>query len=431
MSIGRFIYTLVLYLVFPFVILRLLWRSRQNPAYRQRISERLALSNLKLNKPVICVHAVSVGETVAAKPLIESLLENYPDYQLLLTSTTPTGSDRVKKLFSEALYDKRMAHVYFLYDLPEIIYRFLNRVQPRLLIVMETEIWPNLYAACDKRAIPIMLANARLSEKSMRGYQKFSGLIGETLKRINCIAVRSDEDGQRFKQLGATDSQLVVAGNIKFDLHLDQDQIEQGALRRKQWGEKRPVWVAASTHAGEEQLLLQIHGRLLKKIPDCLLVLIPRHFERFDEAYSLCLQTGLKTVRHSRQRSYQGLDAEVILGDTMGEMQSWYAAADVVFMGGSLVETGGHNPLEAVAMGKPVVSGSYLFNFEDVYPLLQKSGLSHVCHTPVQLETELAALLSNNGKSREDSASQQTAQLLEQFSGVTERLMAEIRRLLD
>ncbi len=425
MSIRRLLYSLILYVIFPFIILRLLWRSWKNRAYRQRIHERLGLFKCNFTKPVIWVHAVSVGETVAAKPLVEALLDQYPDDQLLVTSTTPTGSATVMRLFAD-----RVSHVYFPYDLPEIIYRFLSRVQPRLVIIMETEIWPNLYAACEKRNIPMMLANARLSEKSMLGYQKMRGLVNETLHRLDVIAVRSQDDAQRFRQLGALDKQIIVAGNIKFDLQLNDKQVAQGRKRKQAWGANRPVWVAASTHEGEEEQLLLAHANLLKKIPDCLLVLIPRHPERFASVFSLCQQQGaIRVVRHSQQSSYKHLAANVILGDSMGEMQSWYAAADVVFMGGSLVETGGHNPLEAVALAKPVVTGPHIFNFEDIYPLLTERGLARVCHDINAIEISVRRLLAS---ARQDDAmsKQEINTLIKQFSGVTSRLMNQVERLL-
>ena len=424
MSIRRIFYTLVLYLIFPFVILRLFWRSRKNRAYRQRINERLGIFKARFTKPVIWVHTVSVGETIAAKPLVEALLNQYTDYQLLLTSTTPTGSATVKRLFAD-----RVFHVYFPYDLPEIIDRFLKRVQPSLVIIVETEIWPNLYAACDKRQIPMMLANARLSEKSMRGYQKISGLMRETLQRLNLIAVRSSDDAKRFKQLGAKDKQLVVAGNIKFDLKLDDKQLEQGRKRKQAWGIGRPVWVAASTHAGEEEQLLRVHAKLLERMPDCLLVLVPRHQERFDSVFSLCQQQkAIRVVRHSQLQSYEAFDANLVLGDSMGDMQSWYAAADVVFMGGSLVKTGGHNPLEAVSLGKPVVTGPHVFNFEDIYPLLKETGFVQVCHDISEIKISLRRLLSPT--LQDNISNQEAKKFIKEFGGVTNRLMSQVKRLI-
>jgi len=442
MSYRRLLYSIVLYVIFPFVILRLFWRSRKNRAYRQRISERLGLFKLtkKSNKSVIWVHAVSVGETIAAKPLIDALLDQYPDYQLLITSTTPTGSEMVKKLFQN-----KVAHVYFPYDLPEIVARFLNRTKPQLCIIVETEIWPNLYAACTKRQIPIMLANARLSARSTTGYLKIKGLVEETLKRIDVIAVRSEDDAERFKTLGALEQQIIVAGNIKFDLNLNQAQVEKGKLRKSQWGIKRPVWVAASTHEGEEQQLLQIHSRLLKNYPDLILVLIPRHLERFDEVFELChSQPDLIALRHSQQKNYNNCNANIILGDTIGEMQSWYATANVVFMGGSLVSTGGHNPLEATLLDKPVISGPHTFNFEDIYPILSEAGLCWICDDSDQIETQLMNLLDHQlgtelgtepDKELDDQLDMEfnlkVKNIMQQHGGVTTRLMLQIKALLS
>lgn len=410
------------------MILRLLWRSRKNRAYRQRMGERLGLLSISQSssqpQKLIWVHAVSVGETIAAKPLIESLISQYSEHKILVTSTTPTGSSMVKKLFSD-----QVEHVYFPYDLPEIVFRFLNRVKPEVLIIVETEIWPNLYAACKKRNIPIMLANARLSKRSTKGYKKIKGLIAETLHCIDVIAVRSEADAHHFRELGASQDQIVVTGNIKFDIELDDEQVKKGRERKAQWGESRPVWVAASTHAGEEEQILAIYSHLLGQHPDLLLVLIPRHLERFDEVFKLCRQQEeLQTVRHSLQSNYLGNNFNVVLGDTLGEMQTWYASADMVFMGGSLVPTGGHNPLEAVALGVPVLTGEHVFNFEDIFPLLSDEGLCWVCEDSQQIEQQLIALLEK-GSHREDYI--QSAKItLEKHNGVTARLMDQAERLL-
>lgn len=450
MSYRRFLYSVALYLLFPIVILRLLWRSRNNRAYRQRIPERLGFVSLSATKiapvtsttsatpttpvtsvkaeqqrPVIWLHAVSVGETIAARPLIEALIHQYSDYRILVTSTTPTGSEMVKKLFAD-----KVEHVYFPYDLPEIVARFLNRVKPELLLLVETEIWPNLYAACEKRQIPMMLANARLSQRSTKGYQKISGLVEETLRRLSLIAVRSEVDADHFRKLGATENQITVAGNIKFDLQLDKAQIEKGKSRKKQWGIERPVWVAASTHTGEDEQIVKIYASVLQKFPDLLLILIPRHMERFDEVYALCQkQTDITTLRHSQQSDYLDCAANIILGDTMGEMQSWFAAADVVFMGGSLVPTGGHNPLEATALSKPVLSGPHVFNFEDVFPLLTRTGLSWVCEDVDQIESQLLVLLD---RTQADPDFPLIAEkLMKQNGGVTTCLMYRISQILE
>lgn len=428
MSIRRVLYTFFVYLIFPFVILRLLWRSISSTAYRQRIPERLGLVTLDSEKPIIWLHAVSVGETIAAKPLIEALISQYPDHRILMTTTTPTGSDRVKSLFSD-----RVMHVYFPYDLPEIIYRFLKRIKPQILIVVETEIWPNLYAACNKREIPIVIVNARLSEKSTKSYLKIKGLVAETLSYVDTIAVRSKADASSFKMLGAIEERIQLVGNIKFDIELDKQQIEQGRQRKDMWGVERLVWVVASTHAGEDEEILLIYEKLLKSFPNLLLILVPRHPERFDSVYQLCLELnnkGIKTLRHSQQKnqqnnhknSYMNNDNQqqvnIILGDSMGEMQSWFATADVVFIGGSLVKTGGHNPLEAIAQGVPVVSGQYMFNFEDIVAELRESKLLTICATSSDIEDNLSRLLE------EDHADykQESQLIMQQLQGVTARL---------
>jgi len=427
MSLKRLLYSLFLYLIFPIVIGRLYWRGRSNPAYRKRIFERLGFVKIASKKPVIWIHAVSVGETNAAQPLINSLISNYSNHCVLVTTTTPTGSERVVNLFSD-----RVEHVYFPYDLPEIIFRFLGRIKPEILIVVETEIWPNLYASCGKRNIPIVLVNARLSETSTNAYLKIKGLIKETLFNVTKLAVRSEADALSFKKLGAIDSQIKIAGNIKFDFKVDQQQVEKGLLWKQQWGEHRPVLVAASTHEGEDERILNVYKALLHKFSDLLLVLVPRHPERFDGVFQLC-QTlenetdGFKVMRHShvqnqvqsQAHSYTNKNIDIILGDSMGEMQSWFASADVVFIGGSLVNTGGHNPLEAIAQGKPVASGQYMFNFRDIVPELLTSGLLSVCETDKQLEKKLSELFLLD----KSKVSMKANKLMQQHQGATARLL--------
>lgn len=428
MSIKRLLYSLILYLIFPLVILRLYWRSRANPAYRQRISERLGLVKLECNKPCIWLHAVSVGETIATKPLIDALITQYPEHRILVTTTTPTGSERVKALFSE-----RVAHVYFPYDLPEIIYRFLKRIKPQILIIVETEIWPNLYAVCHKRNIPLMIVNARLSPRSTQSYLKIRPLVAETLANVNLIAVRSKADSDSFKQLGALEDQIKIEGNIKFDLQLDKQQIKLGIQRRIEWGVNRPVWVAASTHAGEDVAILEIYITLLIQFPELILVLVPRHPERFDEVYQLCRkleEQGIHTLRHSQLDKYTNQTTNIILGDSMGEMQSWFACADVVFIGGSLVKTGGHNPLEATAQGVPVVSGKYMFNFEDITTELTQADLLYICDTVEEIKKRISTLLFTS-RSVSNDFSEKAKKIMQQHKGVTARLMKHISNCLD
>ena len=425
MSLKRLLYTLFLYLLFPLVILRLLWKSRKNPAYRQRISERLGFVKIPDGHEIIWLHAVSVGETIAAKPLIEALLEQYPEHRILVTTTTPTGSDQVRSLFAE-----RVSHLYFPYDLPDVVSRFLVQVQPKILIVIETEIWPNLYAACRKNQVPLMVVNARLSTKSTQAYSRIRGLVAETLSNVSTIAVRSKADADRFQKLGASTDQIEVVGNIKYDLELNEARILQGKRWRDQWGKNRPVWVVASTHKGEDEILLASYINLLKQFPDLLLILVPRHPERFDKVYSLCQnlkEQGVVSLRHSQVSSYEDQQMNIIVGDSMGEMQSWYASSDAVFIGGSLVNSGGHNPLEATALGVPVLSGQSMFNFEDIVTELSEAGLLTVCNNQAEIEMAIAYILNNEQK---QSFQDKAEVFMQQHRGVTARLSYLVSNLL-
>ncbi len=422
MSLRRMLYSFLLYLIFPLVIFRLLWRSRSNPAYRQRIGERLGLVRLDSDKAIIWIHAVSVGETIAAQPLIEALIHQYSDHRIWVTTTTPTGSDRVKALFGD-----RVAHVYFPYDLPDVVARFIRRIKPKLLIVIETEIWPNLFAKCKKENIPLVLVNARLSERSTQKYLKLQNLVKETLVNISLIAVRSSVDADRFKQLGASNTQISVAGNIKFDFKVDEKQVEQGKQWREQWVKNNLVWVVASTHAGEDEVILSIYQNLLKQFPSLLLVLVPRHPERFDDVFSLCNEVkGLSVLRHSKVETYKNTEANIILGDSMGEMQSWFATADVVFMGGSLVETGGHNPIEPIAQGMPVVSGPHMFNFDDISAQLSEEDLLFICELSNDIEEILSYLLKQALNKESTNIKYKANKFMQQHQGVTARLLKNI-----
>jgi len=426
MSLRRTLYSLLLYLIFPLVIFRLFWRSRSNPAYRKRIGERVGFVQRDSDKPVIWVHAVSVGETIAAQPLIEGLISQYSNHRILVTTTTPTGSDRVKALFGD-----RVAHVYFPYDLPDVVARFINRIKPQILIVIETEIWANLFSKCKKENIPVALVNARLSEGSTQKYLKIKSLVSETLANISLIAVRSDVDAGRFKQLGAKDSQVFIAGNIKFDFSINENQVEKGKQRRNHWGERALVWVVASTHAGEDKKILKIYQSLLGQFPHLILVLVPRHPERFDDVFLLCEalnENGIKTLRHSNVKEYgtETADANIILGDSMGEMQSWFAMADVVFMGGSLVETGGHNPIEPIAQGVPVVSGPHMFNFDDVSPQLVEESLLFLCETEDAVKEQVARLLVQASNEYMTVFGTTAKVFMQQHQGVAARLLEKI-----
>ena len=359
----RSFYTLLLYIALPFVLLRLLLRSLKAPAYRSRWSERFGRFPPLGERSTIWIHAVSVGEAQAAEPLVRQLMERYPHLPIVITTTTPTGSDRVRKLFGVSV-----SHVFFPYDLPFAVNGFIKRTRPAMLLMMETEIWPNLMATCASRGIPTILANARLSERSARGYARLGSLTRETFELIGMVAAQAPADAQRFLGLGVAQDRVRVTGSIKFDIRLPASLIEQAEVLRLQWG-GRPVWVAASTHEGEDELILAAHQRVLESFPQALLVLVPRHPERFERVASLLKKFQFNHLR----RSEGGLcDAEttVFLGDTMGELTLFLAASDAAFVGGSLVPIGGHNVLEPAALGIPVVFGTHMFNFSLISRLL-------------------------------------------------------------
>ena len=368
---NRTLYTALFYLGLPLVAIRLWLRARKAPAYAKRIGERFTLGMPTLQPGGIWVHAVSVGESIAAAPMIRALLERYPTLPITVTCMTPTGSERIQALFAN---EPRIQHCYLPYDLPCAAARFLDRVQPRLAVIMETELWPNHIHQCAKRGIPVALANGRLSQRSAKGYGRFSKLTAPMLAEMSLLAVQTEAEAQRFRDLGARSETVEVTGSIKFDLTIDPQLLQRAAELRSQWQAlERPVWIAASTHEGEDEVVLDAHRRLLGSHPDALLILVPRHPERFNSVFDLCQREGFATVRRSTGANVDA-QTSVLLGDTMGELLFLYALADSAFVGGSLVPNGGHNLLEPAALAKPVLSGPHLFNFLDIAAQLREAG---------------------------------------------------------
>ncbi|TDK54966.1 lipid IV(A) 3-deoxy-D-manno-octulosonic acid transferase [Pseudomonas moraviensis] len=368
---NRTLYTALFYLGLPLVAIRLWLRARKAPAYAKRIGERFTLGMPTLQPGGIWVHAVSVGESIAAAPMIRALLERYPTLPITVTCMTPTGSERIQALFAN---EARIQHCYLPYDLPCAAARFLDRVQPSLAVIMETELWPNHIHQCAKRGIPVALANGRLSQRSAKGYGRFSKLTAPMLAEMSLLAVQTEAEAQRFRDLGARPETVEVTGSIKFDLTIDPQLLQRAAELRSQWqAQERPVWIAASTHEGEDEVVLDAHRRLLANHPDALLILVPRHPERFNSVFELCQREGFATVRRSTGANVDA-QTSVLLGDTMGELLFLYALADSAFVGGSLVPNGGHNLLEPAALAKPVLSGPHLFNFLDIAAQLREAG---------------------------------------------------------
>lgn len=416
MSLSRFAYSTLLYLLLPFVLLRLVLKSRKNKQYRLRIKERLGYVSFGLKEEnIIWIHAVSVGETIASKPLVEQLLKQYPAHKVLITSTTPTGSETITRLF-----DDKVLHCYFPYDLPHIIKRYIKKVRPSLLIIVETEIWPNLYHHCKSQHIPVLMVNARLSSRSTQQYLRIKKLVRETLSCTSLIAVRSFEDKQHFLSLGAPHEKVKLLGNIKFDIEINRNSLEKkGYKLKKQWGKDRKVWVAASTHDGEDEIILDIYKHLKQHFPHLLLIIVPRHPERFDAVYSLLNSSNYLVQRRSDNSKFNH-HTDIILGDSMGELLLWYATANIAFIGGSLVKTGGHNPLEATALGIPVVSGAHIFNFNDIYPILCNEKLAWIENTQNDIENKIIKIL----QSENSHFKKYCDQFMRQHHGVVSKLLA-------
>lgn len=398
---SRGIYSLFLYLILPVLVWRLFRRGFRDRDYWQRWGERFGYSDQAELLDSIWIHAVSVGEVQAAVPLIEYFLNQEKPQPVVVTTMTPTGSSRVRKLFGD-----RVHHLYAPYDLPDAVNRFLNRINPMKAIIMETEIWPNLITWCYKRNVPLILANARLSERSAKGYRRIPRLGRLALKRISFIAAQSDADKQRLIVIGADKERIAVTGSIKMDVDLPPSLREQGAVLRRRIGSDRTIWVAASTHHGEEEQVLKAFRQVREQVPQSLLVLVPRHPERSDEVEALCRQRDHEVLVRSRERGDEQV-SDIYLVDTLGELTQFFAACDVAFIGGSLVPIGGHNMIEASALGVAVVFGPHLHNFQEISTQLLEANAARIildsealAETIIELlkDANLRHQLGENGK---------------------------------
>ena len=384
----RYLYTLAMYLVTPLMLLRLLARGMRSQPYRRRWPERFGIFTPPGFHGSLWVHAVSVGEVNAAAPLIRALRADYANAPLVITTVTPTGSARVHQLFGRSVF-----HVYLPYDLPFAVERFLRQVHPRLALIVETEIWPNLYFACHQRGIPLMIVNARLSRRSLRGYRPLRALARSALRCVRLIAAQSRSDAARYRLLGADPQQIMVTGNMKFDMTIPVNAMAEGASMRASWGAQRPVWIAASTHEGEELAVLEAHLKVLRRLPDALLLLAPRHPVRFRAVEHAARSLGFKVAT----RTVDGVPSsmhQVCVIDAMGQLMPFFAASDVAFVGGSLVPVGGHNVLEPAALAVPILVGPYTFNSEEITrTLIEQGGGERVADTIQLGEVALKLLL--------------------------------------
>lgn len=387
----RHIYTFLMYLLQPFVLLFMLFRSLKAPKYRGRLRERYGFYGM-LPAPKsqgVLVHAASVGEVIAATPLIKRIQTEYPELAITVTTMTPTGSERVKSAFGD-----KVTHVYLPYDLPCAVHRFIRFIQPKVCIVIETELWANLIHGLHQQNIPFIIANARLSERSARRYGKVKNWLREMLSEIELIAPQDDFSGMRYQQIGYQ-GKLSLTGNIKYDLHVSNELTQKINQLRAEIG-TRPIWIAASTHAGEEEIILQAHRTLLQQFPDLLLILVPRHPEHFNVVAELLEKNELQYTRRS-QGLIPNANTSVLLGDTMGELMLMYGVANVAFVGGSLIKRGGHNPLEPLAFKCPVISGKYTFNFPEVFAKLkQVNGMIEIEENATALTQAVSHCLSDS-----------------------------------
>ena len=430
---NRFFYSLLLCVALPFVPLKLLWRGIKQPAYRQHWVERFGYYHQSISKPIVWLHCVSVGETRAAEPLIKALQKRYPQHQILLTHGTPTGRDA-----SEALFGDSIQRVYLPYDLPFAVNNFLRYFQPKIGLIMETELWFNLIAACKQRQIPLLLLNARMSEKSFNGYEKLGKLTHEGLQNLSAIAAQTADDASRLQALvGKSNSarNISVAGNLKFDVKPPANTVDKGAQLRAQLDENRAIFLAASTRAGEESIILEAVKGL-----DILTVIVPRHPQRFNEVETLIKSAELSYKRRSNLLApisaplsfdtpiSSNKKVQIILGDSMGELFTYYAVCDFTFIGGSLLPFGGQNLIEAATMGKPILIGEHTFNFANATESAVNTGAAVRVKDTAELRQQIQFLIDN--KAKRTQMQQAALAFSAAATGATGRLMALIETYL-
>ena len=419
----RLVYLILSYVLAPLVIPILIWKGLSNREYWDRWEERFGFGRTKTDEPAIWIHAVSVGEVTAASSLVRDLKEKYPECPIVVTTVTPTGAQRLYDMFGD-----EVIHSYIPYDMPGAVSRFFDRFRPRLAIIMETELWPNLYTECGRRKVPLVLANARISPRSVSRYRRFFTVFKATLSHGIVIAAQSERDAERFLSLGAGSRRTRVVGNIKFDLDIPPAVDRNGVKFRALHAKDRPVWIAASTHPGEEEKIITAHRQVQESLPDALLILVPRHPKRFDAVAQLLARRKLRYVRRSSGKRCDS-DTEVFLGDTLGELTMFYAASDIAFVGGSLVPIGGHNLLEPAALGIPVITGTNNFNAQDIADLLYEAGVAQVINNPRQLADEVVNCFRDvSGRERRGRRGRE---IVAENRGALARLLNLVYPLLD
>jgi 3-deoxy-D-manno-octulosonic-acid transferase len=418
----RFVYVVLAYLLVPVAFGLVLWRGLRDRDYWRDLGQRFGFDNPPEVAPSIWVHAVSVGEVQASASLVRALRTRYPRMPLVLTTVTPTGAQQARALFGEDVHVR-----YVPYDLPGCVSRFFDRVRPRLAVILETELWPNLYHECGQRGVPLVLASARISPRSVGRYRLLVSLFRETLSHGIVIAAQSASDAERFKSIGANPARTHVTGNIKFDFEVPETLIAQGRELRAKHAPNRPIWIAGSTHEGEEEIMLDAHAEVRRELGDALLILVPRHPNRFEAVGALLRRRGVPFVARSR-RQPSGPHTEVLLVDTLGELMAFYAASDVAFVAGSLVPIGGHNLLEPAALRLPILVGPHNFNSEDIARLLIQVGAANVVTDGRELAAEVLRLLKDAPARDEMGGAGRRA--LDENRGALQRLLALIDPLV-
>ncbi|OCH96877.1 3-deoxy-D-manno-octulosonic acid transferase [Legionella jamestowniensis] len=417
----RLAYSCLLYLLTPYLLLRLWWKGRQIPAYRTRIAERFSLNNKKKGEFDIWVHAVSLGEVIAVTPLIDALLQK--QWHILITTMTPTGAERVQQRFGE-----KVVHRYVPYDLPGVVRRFYSVVKPKIAVFVETELWPNLGYYAHKAKIPLCLVNARLSERSYQGYKKVTFLFKPLLQYFDYILTQTEDDAKRFKALGAPDKTVSVFGNMKFDLQTQNINHPLFASLKEKWGKERVVVIIASTHDNEEELILKRLKKLQAAIPGVVLLIAPRHPERFQKVNQLCIQMGFNTGLRSREETLCP-ENEVIILDSLGELLGWYHVSDYAFVGGSFVPVGGHNVLEPIAMQVPVLSGPHVHNFKTICRDLKEAEAIELVNDADELITRILNLYQD--KKRKEQLVNNATQVLLSNKGAVAKYEKLINNILE
>jgi len=419
----RLLYVLLTYLLAPLVIVHEAWKSLFNVEYRGRLGQRLGFGLQSTRSGGIWVHAVSVGEVQAAAGLVTELRRRHPGLPIVITTVTPTGAQRARALQTDGVQ-----HCYLPYDLPGSVGRFLDRVAPQIAIIIETEIWPTLYAELGRRRIPLVLGSARVSTRSVARYRRMASLFRDTLSHGILIGAQTAADAERFRAIGAAPGRVQVTGNIKYDLEIPAASVAAGRSLRQQWGSARPVWIAGSTHEGEEEATLAAHAAVRLRHPAALLILAPRHPQRFDAVRTLLRRRAVRHVQRSSGKLPAAED-EVFLLDTLGELQMFYAAADLAFVAGSLVPIGGHSLLEPAVLGLPMLSGPHNHNSQDIADLFEQAGALRIVRSQQELATRLLEWFDDPARAHAAGALGRDAVAANR--GAVDRLVAMVEPLLS